>query len=324
MSRRFEGKRIVITGAGRGLGLAYAERLGREGASVVIAEIDPALGTDAVQSLAAQGIEARFIETDISSEASLQKMAQLAAEGSDGIHGLVTNAGWANNVGGKTYDEIPLEAWDRMMAINVRGTWLSVRAIGPLMRDGGSIVTVSSDSIYWGAPRLLHYVTSKSAIVGMTRSLARELGERMIRVNCLLAGPDGRRSDQGHSGAALERLRRKANPQAQATARRSRRRRRISPVRRCQIHHRADPRGRWRLLAALRPSHYNQTRYRQTHADRTMAGLKIGINGGGIGGLAAAIALRQAGHDVEVFEQAIVIPARRRRHQSDAECRRAR
>ena len=188
MSRRFEGKRIVITGAGRGLGLAYAERLGREGASVVIAEIDPALGTAAVQSLAAQGIEARFIETDISSEASLQKMAQFAAEGSGGIYGLVTNAGWANNVGGKTYDEIPLEAWDRMMAINVRGTWLSVRAIGPLMRDGGSIVTVSSDCIYWGAPRLLHYATSKSAIVGMTRSLARELGERMIRVNCLLPG----------------------------------------------------------------------------------------------------------------------------------------
>jgi NAD(P)-dependent dehydrogenase (short-subunit alcohol dehydrogenase family) len=187
MSRRFDGKRIVITGAGRGLGLAYAERLGREGASVVIAEIDPALGADAVQTLAAQGIDARFIETDVSSDASLQKMARLAAEGG-GIDGLVTNAGWANNVGGKAYDEISLEAWDRMMAINVRGTWLSVRAVGPLMRDGGAIVTISSDCIYWGAPRLLHYATSKSAIVGMTRSLARELGERMIRVNCLLPG----------------------------------------------------------------------------------------------------------------------------------------
>ena len=115
-------------------------------------------------------------------------MAQAAAQGCDGIHGLVANAGWANNVGGKLYDEIAPEVWDRMMAINVRGTWLTVRAIGPLMRDGGAIVTVSSDSIYWGAPRLLHYVTSKSAIVGMTRSLARELGERMIRVNCLLPG----------------------------------------------------------------------------------------------------------------------------------------
>jgi NAD(P)-dependent dehydrogenase (short-subunit alcohol dehydrogenase family) len=188
MSQRFAGKRIVITGAGRGLGLAYAERLGREGASVVIAEIDPALGASARRMLAGQGIEARFIETDVSSEASLQNMARLAAEGSGGIHGLVTNAGWANNVGGKAYDEISSEAWDRMMAINVRGTWLSVRAIGPLMREGGAIVTISSDCIYWGAPRLLHYATSKAAIVGMTRSLARELGERMIRVNCLLPG----------------------------------------------------------------------------------------------------------------------------------------
>jgi len=188
VNQRFAGKRIVVTGAGRGLGLAYAERLGREGASVIIAEIDPALGAKAQDTLAAQGIDARFIETDVSSEASLQQMARLAAQGGDGIHGLVTNAGWANNVGGKTYDEIPIEAWDRMMAINVRGTWLSVRAIGPLMRDGGAIVTIASDSIYWGAPRLLHYVTSKSAIVGMTRSLARELGERMIRVNCLLPG----------------------------------------------------------------------------------------------------------------------------------------
>jgi NAD(P)-dependent dehydrogenase (short-subunit alcohol dehydrogenase family) len=115
-------------------------------------------------------------------------MAKAAAEGSDGIYGLVANAGWANNVGGKAYDEITPEVWDRMMAINVRGTWLTVRAIGPLMREGGAIVTVSSDTIYWGAPRLLHYVTSKSAIVGMTRSLARELGARAIRVNCLLPG----------------------------------------------------------------------------------------------------------------------------------------
>jgi len=188
MERRFEGKRIVVTGAGRGLGLAYAERLGCEGAQVILAEIDPGLGSEAERKLRTSGIDAQFIETDVSSEQSVLAMARRAAEGCDGIHGLVANAAWANNVGGKTYDEIPLEAWDRMMAINVRGTWLSVRAIGPLMRNGGSIVTVSSDAIYWGAPRLLHYVTSKAAIVGMTRSLAREFGNRMIRVNCLLPG----------------------------------------------------------------------------------------------------------------------------------------
>src|SRR5579863_7189899 len=188
MDKRFSGKRIVVTGSGRGLGFSYADRLCREGASVIIAEIDAGLGAEAEGALKAQGHDARFIQVDISSEASVTEMAQAAREGSDGIDGLIANAGWANNVGGKTYDEITIEAWDRMMAINVRGTWLTVRAIAPVMRDGGSIVTVSSDSIYWGAPRLLHYVTSKSAIIGMTRSLARELGERMIRVNCLLPG----------------------------------------------------------------------------------------------------------------------------------------
>ena len=185
---RFAGKRIVITGAGRGLGFAFARRLGREGASVIIAEIDTVLGVDAEARLKAEGIDARFVQTDISSEASVAAMANAASFGCDGIHGLVANAGWANNVGGKTYDEITPDVWDRMMAINVRGTWLTVRAIGPLMRNGGAIVTLSSDTIYWGAPKLLHYVTSKSALVGMTRSLARELGERMIRVNCLLPG----------------------------------------------------------------------------------------------------------------------------------------
>jgi NAD(P)-dependent dehydrogenase (short-subunit alcohol dehydrogenase family) len=186
--QRFAGKRIVVTGSGRGLGFAFVERLGREGASVIIAEIDSALGAEAERKLQAAGIDARFVQTDISSESSVAAMAEEAAKGCDGIHGVVANAGWANNVGGKTYDEITPEVWDRMMAINVRGTWLTVRALGPKLRNGGAIVTVSSDSIYWGAPRLLHYVTSKAAIVGMTRSLARELGDRMIRVNCLLPG----------------------------------------------------------------------------------------------------------------------------------------
>jgi NAD(P)-dependent dehydrogenase (short-subunit alcohol dehydrogenase family) len=188
MTKRFSGKRVVVTGAGRGLGFAFAERLGREGASVIIAEIDRALGAEAERKLTKSGVAARFIETDISSEASVAAMAADAARDGEGIFGRVANAGWANNVGGKAYDEIAPETWDRMMAINVRGTWLTVRAVGPRMVDGGAIIIVSSDTVYWGAPKLLHYVTSKSALVGMTRSLARELGSRMIRVNCLLPG----------------------------------------------------------------------------------------------------------------------------------------
>ncbi|HTZ03150.1 MAG TPA: SDR family oxidoreductase [Xanthobacteraceae bacterium] len=188
MDGRFSGKRIIVTGAGRGLGFAFAERLGREGASLVIAEIDATMGGDAERKLRAAGIDARFVATDIADAKSVESLARQAVQDCDGIYGVVANAGWANNVGGKTYDEIAPEDWDRMMAINVRGTWLTVRAIGPKMCDGGAIVIVSSDTIYWGAPRLLHYVTSKSALVGMTRSLARELAPRAIRVNCLLPG----------------------------------------------------------------------------------------------------------------------------------------
>jgi NAD(P)-dependent dehydrogenase (short-subunit alcohol dehydrogenase family) len=100
----------------------------------------------------------------------------------------VANAGWASSVGGQAYDEWTGETWDKMMAVNVKGTWQTVKYLAPAMRDGGSIVTVSSDCVFWGAPLLLHYMTSKSAIVGMTRSLARELGERMIRVNSIAPG----------------------------------------------------------------------------------------------------------------------------------------
>jgi NAD(P)-dependent dehydrogenase (short-subunit alcohol dehydrogenase family) len=109
---------------------------------VIIAEIDTALGREAEAALTKTGGDARFVQVDISSEASVAEMARLAREGCDGIDGLVANAGWANGVGGKTYDELTADVWDRMMAINVRGTWLTVRAIAPLMRDGGSIVTV--------------------------------------------------------------------------------------------------------------------------------------------------------------------------------------
>src|SRR5215510_12093681 len=101
MSQRFAGKRIVITGAGRGLGYAFAQRLGREGASVIIGEIDVALGAEAERSLRSAGLDATFVETDVASEDSVLRLAEAAARGTDGIHGLVANAGWANNVGGK-------------------------------------------------------------------------------------------------------------------------------------------------------------------------------------------------------------------------------
>ncbi len=136
------------------------------------------------------GANATFIETDVASREGTEFMAASVLEKWGQIDGLVTNAGLANSVGGQTYDEITVPQWDRIMEVNVRGTWLTCRAVAPHMQKlkKGSIVTVSSDTAHWGSPRLLHYVTSKGAVEAFTRAMARELGPDGIRVNCIAPG----------------------------------------------------------------------------------------------------------------------------------------
>jgi NAD(P)-dependent dehydrogenase (short-subunit alcohol dehydrogenase family) len=183
-------KVIIITGAGRGLGLAYAQRLASEGAHIAIAEVDRTSGAAAVDALRSRGADALFIETDVASQESTEAMAARVLDNWGRIDGLVANAGLANSVGGSLYNEITVEQWDRIITVNVRGTWLSCRAVAPHMqkRKQGSIVTVSSDTTMWGSPRLLHYVTSKGAIESFTRALARELGADGVRINCVAPG----------------------------------------------------------------------------------------------------------------------------------------
>src|SRR5262249_40117012 len=156
---------------GRGLGRAYAERLASEGARVAVAEIDAVAGAKTTEELRSRGGESIFIQTDIASEESTTAMAGRVLDRWGAIDGLVANAGLANSVGGAGYDEITVEQWDRTMHVNVRGTWLTCRAVAPHMqkRKQGSIVTVSSDTAMWGSPKLLHYVTSKGAIEAFTR-----------------------------------------------------------------------------------------------------------------------------------------------------------
>jgi len=187
---RLEGKVIVVTGAGRGLGRAFAERICAEGGRVAIAEIISEWGERTAQDLQAQGHEAVFIQTDIASATSVNNMAAQVAERWGGIDGLVNNAAIASGIGGKRFDEISEEVWDKVMSVNVKGTWLAVRAVVPYMRPRGKgkIVNLASDTALWGAPVLLHYVSSKGAIIAMTRSLARELGDDNIAVNAIAPG----------------------------------------------------------------------------------------------------------------------------------------
>ena len=188
--KRHQDKVIVVTGAGRGLGRAYAQRLASEGARIAICEIDARAGAAVAEDLHNNSANAIFIETDVASKEGTEFMAASVLEKWGQIDGLVTNAGLANSVGGQTYDEITVPQWDRIMEVNVRGTWLTCRAVAPHMQKlkKGSIVTVSSDTAHWGSPRLLHYVTSKGAVEAFTRAMARELGPHGIRVNCIAPG----------------------------------------------------------------------------------------------------------------------------------------
>ena len=181
---------VVVTGGGRGLGRAFAGACCDAGATVVVADVDAETGAASAGALAAAGHRASFVHADVASPDSVTALAEGLARDFGRIDGLVNNAAIATGIGGRTFEEIDVETWDRVMAVNVRGTWLVVRALAGLLRrsPGGRVVNLASDTALWGAPRLLHYVASKGAVIAMTRSLARELGADGITVNAVAPG----------------------------------------------------------------------------------------------------------------------------------------
>ncbi len=192
MSGRLEGRVAVITGGGHGIGKAYARGLAEEGAKVAIAEIDGAASRAVAGSLVQQGFKAIAIETDVSQWKSVEAMARRTADEWGRIDILINNAAIFATVpmSRAPFDKIDPEEWDRMMAVNVKGTWLACRAVVPFMKKNGygKIVNISSGTALKGSASRIHYVTSKAGILGFTRTLAREVGGYGICVNCIAPG----------------------------------------------------------------------------------------------------------------------------------------
>lgn len=184
---RLKDKVCIITGAGQAIGKYFAHRFAEEGAKVIIAEINESTGKTAAQEINGKGYEAWFIRTDVSDPQSTQIMADNTLEKYGQIDVLINNAAIFATLGQKPFDEIPIEEWEAVMAVNLKGLWLCCKSVVPIMKSQkkGKIITTSSDAWDVGRPLYLHYVTSKAGIVGFTRALAREVGEWNINVNCI-------------------------------------------------------------------------------------------------------------------------------------------
>jgi NAD(P)-dependent dehydrogenase (short-subunit alcohol dehydrogenase family) len=179
-----DGKVALVTGAAQGIGRAIAKGLAAEGAQIVVADLD---GAEEAATAFPRGVG---LTVDVSSEDDVQRLTDETLASCGSIDVLVNNAGLYAQLEMRPFVQIPLEEWRRVMDVNVASMFLTCRAIVPVMRahGGGKIVNISSGTPFRGVPFLLHYVTSKGAIVALTRALARELGKDNVLVNCVAPG----------------------------------------------------------------------------------------------------------------------------------------
>ena len=185
---RLAGTAAIVTGAAQGIGAHYAKALAAEGAKVCVCDIDPP--DRVVDEIRAARGEAIGQVCDVTDPASVRALVQATERKFGGVQVLVNNAALFGKIAMKPFTEITSEEWDRVMAVNVRGSFECVKAVLPVMQrqNYGKIINIASGTVFKGVPMMLHYVTSKAAVIGMTRSLSRELGEYGIRINALAPG----------------------------------------------------------------------------------------------------------------------------------------
>lgn len=191
MTGRLQDRVAIVTGASWGIGAAAAEAFAREGARVVVNNLPDermdALAQGVVDRIVDAGGSAIKVAADVSDPTDVDQLVATAEATFGDIDILVANAAYSKRC---AWNEIPIEQWDRTMAVNLRGTFLCARAVYPSMRrlDRGSIITLSSVTVELGMAGILDYVTTKAGIIGLTRALAREIGGDGIRVNSVMPG----------------------------------------------------------------------------------------------------------------------------------------
>ena len=185
----FDGKVVIVTGAAGGLGRAFALGFAAQGASVMVADIDLAGVTETAAMLTGTGAGAVAAQVDVTDRKSTDELAQAALSAFGRIDVLVNNAAIYATLIRTPFTDIDSDEWDRVMNVNVKGTWLCSASVYPHMtQPGGRIINIASATVFSGSPLWMHYVASKAAVIGITRVMAREIGGQGITVNAIAPG----------------------------------------------------------------------------------------------------------------------------------------